>query len=407
MITEAIILAGGKGTRLQSVVSDVPKPLAQVAGKPFLDYLLDQLISFGITRIVISVGYKAEKIINHFGSSYKGVEIFYALEDYPLGTGGGLRLALTYCVSEDILAINGDTYFGISFQKLDFFKDYYGASFIMALRKINNNGRFGGVEITETNTIVSFLPKQKQGECLINAGVYLLNKSYYLNNTQSKAFSIEEDFFAQLLNNNIFKGIECNGYFIDIGIPDDYQKANKEYLKFNQNPTVLLLDRDGVINRRIIDDYVRTPEQFIFEDNAIEALVKLSTVFHKIFVVTNQRGVGRGLMSKGDLDKVHSYLTSTIKLANGRIDGIYACIHGYQDHCQCRKPLIGLFEKILATNPTIQGENCIMVGDSLSDLEFGRNVGAKNIYIQHDNEIPSPYLWDEIYQSLSIFSKKI
>ncbi len=403
MIKEAVILAGGKGTRLQSVVNDVPKPLADVAGKPFLEYLLEQTINFGIRRIVISVGYKAEKIINRIGNSFKNVEIVYAVENQPLGTGGGLRLALTHCITDTILVLNGDTYFGFSLQKLDFFQNYYNSSFIMALREINNDGRFGGVDINDENTIINFSPKQTKGKCLINAGVYLLNKAYYLSKTEDKAFSIEEDFFSTLLQNTTFKGIQCNGYFIDIGIPDDYHKANNEYQKFNQFPTVLFLDRDGVINKKIDDDYVRNPNQFLFEEGAVESITKLGSLFQKIVIVTNQRGVGRGLMSKSDLEDIHSYLKRSIEDSNGRIDGIYCCIHDYKDNCQCRKPLTGLFEQIQTDYPFIRPENCIMVGDSVSDLEFGRNIGTKNIYIKHGNLPPHPSLWDETYDSLYQF----
>lgn len=405
MITEAIILAGGRGTRLLSVVSDVPKPMAMVAGRPFLEYLLEQLISQQITRVVISVGYKAEIIIEHFGNTYKSLEIVYATENEPLGTGGGIKFALSFCQSDNIYVLNGDTYFGIQFQKISFFKDYYEAPFLIALREIENNGRFGGVEINDEFTITEFTPKEKVGNCLINAGIYLVNKSKYLSLNQNKAFSIEENIFPQLLGTELFKGIPCHGYFIDIGIPGDYYIANDKFKSFDIKPRYLLLDRDGVINQKIDHDYVRSVNNFVFIEGAVDAISELSKFFDYIFVVTNQRGVARGLVSEEALNSIHYYMSNKINESGGKLEKIYTCIHDYADKCDCRKPNIGLFQQIINDYPHVTPTQCIMVGDSHSDLEFGRKIGAKTVLIGNITNSSDVNLWDEIYPSLSHFKQ--
>lgn len=405
MITEAIILAGGRGTRLQSVVSDVPKPMAIVADRPFLEYLLEQLITQGICRVVISVGYKAGIITEHFGSVYKSLEIVYAIENEPLGTGGGIKFALSFCQSDDIYILNGDTYFGIQFQKLAFFKDHYKSPFLIALHEIENNGRFGGVEIDDQFSITEFRPKEKVGNCLINAGIYLVNKSKYLSLNQDKHFSIEEHIFTQLLGTEHFKGVPCHGYFIDIGIPDDYYIANHKFKSYENKPRYLLLDRDGVINHKIDHDYVRNTNEFIFIDGAIDAISELNGLYDYIFIVTNQRGVARGLFSEEALSSIHSYMIDVIMESGGKIENIYSCIHDYEDNCDCRKPNTGLFQQIINDYPNVSPNQCIMVGDSYTDLEFGRSIGATTVLISNNINFDSVNLWDEVYPSLSDFMK--
>lgn len=233
MITEAIILAGGFGTRLQSVVSDVPKPMAPVNGIPFLDYQLLYLKHYGIKKVVLSVGHLNEKILSHYKNNFQGIEIDYAVETSPLGTGGGIRLAMEKCESDTVLVLNGDSFFDIDLHS--FFKQYDKAdtSFALALRKVEDASRYGTVELSDTK-ILSF--KEKTGETksgTINAGVYVLNKELFLHKTEEdKNFSIEKDFFEKKLSQVNISGFEYEGYFIDIGIPEDYVKVQHDFKGF-------------------------------------------------------------------------------------------------------------------------------------------------------------------------------
>lgn len=234
MLKEAIILAGGFGTRLQKVVNDVPKPMAPVNRIPFLNYVFDYLRFYKIQHVVLSTGYLSEKIVEYYKDEFKGIKISYAKEETPLGTGGGIRNAMTKCKTEDILVLNGDSFFDVdvkSHYRNHIFKQ---ADCTLALRKVDNAARYGTIQLGRLNKIAAFKEKDNvEKEGLINGGVYILNRAIYLNKTEvDTAFSIEKDFYEKRLKElNIF-GFEYNGYFIDIGIPEDYKKAQDDFKGF-------------------------------------------------------------------------------------------------------------------------------------------------------------------------------
>lgn len=229
MIKEAVILAGGFGTRLKSVIADVPKPMAPVAGKPFLAYLLNYLSVYGITRCVLSVGYKSEAIIDYFGNEYKGIQLAYAVENEPLGTGGGLFNALKDCLETEVLVLNGDTRFDVDLADLAEFHAKKNADVTLALKPLNDTSRYGTVKLNEEGRIIKFCEKRENttGEGLINAGCYIFNQR--LAAKKSGAFSLEKDFFEKELNQLHIFGFVEDAYFIDIGIPEDYLKAQHEF----------------------------------------------------------------------------------------------------------------------------------------------------------------------------------
>ena len=178
---EAIILAGGFGTRLQHVVSDVPKPMAPVAGRPFLEYLLDRLASCHFDHVVLSTGYMHDKIEQHFGQAYRGIALSYAHESSPLGTGGGIRNALEQCHEETVTVLNGDTLFEVDFSSLAAFHRSHGGDLTIVLRQVGDTSRYGSVSVDAAGRIVSFAEKgEAKGAGLINGGIYALNKRLLL-----------------------------------------------------------------------------------------------------------------------------------------------------------------------------------------------------------------------------------
>ena len=234
MLTEAVILAGGFGTRLQSVVRDVPKPMAPINNLPFLNYMFDYLKFFGITHVVLSTGYLSEKISDYYKNEYKGITISYTKEETPLGTGGGIRLAIEKCKTKNVLVLNGDSFFDIDLNNYYNAHIEFNSDCSLALRRIENASRYGTITLGDNNTIKAFKEKDSvEKEGLINAGVYILDRELFLNNTQSGiAFSIEKDFYEKRITElNIF-GFEYEGYFIDIGIPEDYKKAQTDFQHF-------------------------------------------------------------------------------------------------------------------------------------------------------------------------------
>lgn len=231
---EAIILAGGFGTRLQSVVSDVPKPMAPVNGEPFLNYLFDYLRHYNIQHVVLSTGYLSDKIINYYQESFKGIRISYTTEESPLGTGGGLRLAMEKCLENEVLVMNGDSFFDISLSDFYYQHKITHSDCSLALRMVSNAARYGTITLNESCQIITFQEKNNiPTSGLINAGIYLIRKPVFMNQTPREIpFSIEKDFFEKNLNDLKLFGFEYTGYFMDIGIPEDYNQIQHDFKKF-------------------------------------------------------------------------------------------------------------------------------------------------------------------------------
>lgn len=234
MLNTAIILAGGMGTRLKTIISDLPKPMAPIMNVPFLTYQLNYLKHFGIKKVIFSVGYLSEKIIAHYNQSFENISIEYSIEKNPLGTGGGIRMAMSNLNEDLVLILNGDSFFDLDLEQFYNLHLEQKAEFSLALRYVNNSERYGNIEFNSSNQITSFIEKNQLNQSgYINAGVYILSKKLYLQNTKSNInFSIEKDFFEKQLNQLIIKGFEFKDYFIDIGIPEDYLKAQDDFKEF-------------------------------------------------------------------------------------------------------------------------------------------------------------------------------
>ena len=234
MLKEAIILAGGFGTRLQAVVSDVPKPMAPINNKPFLNYVFDYLKHYHIEHVVLSTGYLADKISDYYKNEYRGIKISYTKEETPLGTGGGIRLAMTKCYTSDVLVLNGDSFFDVNIT--EHFNNHISkqADCSLSLRKVDNAARYGTILLGIENAIETFKEKDNIEQAgLINGGVYILNRKLYLSKTnEAVPFSIEKDFYESRINELHIFGFEYDGYFIDIGIPEDYNKAQDDFKGF-------------------------------------------------------------------------------------------------------------------------------------------------------------------------------
>ncbi len=226
-MTTAIILAGGLGTRLRETVPDLPKPMAPINGRPFLEFQMDYWIKQGIQKFIISVGYLYKVIMNHFGSSYQGIPIEYVVEKKPLGTGGGLLLAVTE-LTEPFLLLNGDTFFEVDLGTLLDFHKKQKSDWTFSLFRTTETGRYMGMGVVADGRIISLKSESGEPGQLANGGVYLINPSV-LKQFDSKIginMSLENDILPTILNaNGLLNGLECQGRFIDIGIPEDYFRA--------------------------------------------------------------------------------------------------------------------------------------------------------------------------------------
>jgi D-glycero-alpha-D-manno-heptose 1-phosphate guanylyltransferase len=230
---EAIVLAGGFGTRLQKVVKDVPKPMALINGRPFLEYQLNYLKSYGIHHIIFSVGYLHHSISSHFNDTYNGLSIDYAIEEEALGTGGGISNALKKSSDDEVIVLNGDTLFEVDLKNMINFHKNKKSEFTMALRYLTDVSRYGTVEIDEHDKVVDFNEKYaRKGEGYINGGIYILSKCFFNDLGLPQKFSLEKDVLEKVTSQKRIFGFKCRDYFLDIGIPEDYQKAQNEFKRF-------------------------------------------------------------------------------------------------------------------------------------------------------------------------------
>lgn len=228
IIKEAIILAGGLGTRLRSAIPDLPKCMAPVNGNPFLHYVIAYFKKQGIEKFIFSLGYKHELIEEFLKKELSIINYQLSIEKDPLGTGGAIKLACTKATGKTVVVINGDTFFKINLSELSLFYEKNNADCTLCLKPMKNFDRYGAVELNEDNSIKSFSEKKFYTSGLINGGAYALNAKRILSEDLPDIFSFEKDYLEKFHTAKKFMGFVQDEYFIDIGIPEDYERAQEE-----------------------------------------------------------------------------------------------------------------------------------------------------------------------------------
>src|SRR5690606_8534139 len=412
-VREAIILAGGLGTRLRSVVSDLPKCMAPVAGRPFLYYVINQLRLQGVERFIFSLGYKHEYIGRYLAEQFPTLQYECSIEDEPLGTGGAIRLAMNLSTAKSVLIANGDTLFKADLDKVYHAHQLHKSACTLALKPMQHFDRYGVVEIDANQTITAFHEKKYYEEGLINGGIYLVNANQFRENDFPEKFSFEKDYLEQAYTKKTIHGVIDDGYFIDIGIPEDFQKANTDLkrpvfdLKKIDQSWTLFLDRDGVINHDKVGCYIFNPDEFRFYDQVPEAMQKLATRFGRLIIATSQRGVGRGLRRVQDLTDVHQKMRNGIEAKGGRLDAIfYASSIDNKD--RLRKPNPGMALEAKRKFPEIDFSRSVMVGNNISDMQFGRNAGMFTVFLTTTQQVSNDHPEiDLMFESLPEFAKAL
>lgn len=381
-----MILAGGLGTRLKGILGELPKPMAPINKLPFLHYLLNYLSNQGVKEVFLCVGFKHEVIVRYFGDHFRDIKIFYTIEKELLGTGGAIMPVLSKW-KEPFFLLNGDTFFEADLKSFSeaFFKLRPLAS--LSLKPVFNQDRYGAVQL-DGQQITAFTEKKFIESGWINAGVSILTSEIFEGKLPGDVFSYEKDLFEKKAASHFLHGFVQDEYFIDIGIPEDYERAQKEipmrFFTKTHSAKFLFLDRDGVINKHLPGDYVKNIGQFEFLPGVLEAIVKFNQFFSRIVIVTNQQGIGKGLYTEEDLNVVHTFMLDKVKEAGGRIDAVYFCPSLEKNNDLCRKPNVGMGLQAKSDFPEIDFEQSVMIGDSLSDLQFGRNLGMFTIWISSD-----------------------
>ena len=377
MVKQAVILVGGRGTRLGTLTRQTPKPLLPVAQRPFLDFVVWNLSRHGIDDILLASGHLGEQLTDYCNSRAHGqARLRSFIEPTPLGTGGALRF-LAAELQDHFLLLNGDSLFDINYLDLILSVDLPPRTATMGLRHVANAARYGGVE-THGTTIVRFLEKDPMPRPgLINAGVCWMDRRL-LEQLPEGVSALEQDLFPRLAAEGRLFGKQYEGYFIDIGIPNDYQRANQELPAWQRRPA-LFFDRDGVINQD--HGYVCSPERFEWVAGAPQAIRWCNDHGYLVIVVTNQSGIARGYYDEAQFQTFMAWIQAELAGLGAHIDATYHCPHhpsagtgSLRMACHCRKPNPGLLEQA-RSEWAIDWPHSLLIGDKPTDLEAAKRVG--------------------------------
>lgn len=378
---QALILAGGFGTRLSKVVQDVPKPMAPVQGRPFLEYLIQHLVQHGVTDICLLTGYKAHVITEHFGDGSRfGAKIRYSHEDTPLGTGGAVKKALEGSDERQVLILNGDSFFDLNLT--DFIRIAAGRD-ALALTYTEDVRRYGAVQISDDYQLQQFKEKDEQlTDGLINAGVYLLSSDYF-DRIEARSFSLETEILYRLTEHLI--GLPMAGFFIDIGVPDSFYHAGEMLAQRiqDQGRPCLFLDRDGTLID--YEPYLYKPSDVRLRQALIPLLDEARARQWLIGLVSNQAGVARGTFSVDDVMRVEERLKALLKKHKHELDFcLYSFYHPNFPESRAlsgpltRKPAPGNLLKVSQIYKIKMSES-FMIGDNTTDLILLPELNCKLI----------------------------
>lgn len=422
---KVVIMAGGKGTRIASVRSDVPKPMINICGKPILEHQIEKLKACDLTDIILVIGYLGDKIKEYFGDGSKfGVNIEYFVEDHPLGTAGALFNMPQ--LAEDFLLLCGDVIFDVDFNRfIAFHKKHQAWASLVAhpnghpydssllVTEIDEPKTMGGMP-EDTHRVIRWMAKEDERTYYknrVNAGIELISPDLLKETMKNFVPRHPEnpdkiDLDRDVLKPNIPSGkifaYDTPEYIKDMGTPDRFYETEKDIesgkvharnLKNKQK--AIFLDRDGTINKMV--GFVTKPEQFELIEGAAEAIKAINKSGYLAIVVTNQPVIARGECTFEELQTIHDKMETELGKAGAFVDAIYVCPHHtdkgfegerpeYKCNCDCRKPKPGLLLQA-AKEFNIDLSESYMIGDSHRDVESGENAGVKmSILIKENNE---------------------
>jgi D-glycero-D-manno-heptose 1,7-bisphosphate phosphatase len=386
-VKQATVLVGGLGTRLGDLTAKKPKPLLMCGDRPFLGWLLREIVRYGIEEVVLLAGHMAGEVYKELpeitSKLPRKIRILVSEEPNQSGTGGALYHARD-CLADQFLLLNGDTLFdGAIGELLSLSLQSDHRIGRVMLRTVPDALRYGTVSMVG-DSIIKFVERSRNAsQNLINGGVYLFRRSV-LDYTVPTC-SLERDVLPQLAAQGLLEGRVGQGYFIDIGIPSDFRRAETEVPHHVRRPA-LFLDRDGVVN--VDHGWVGTRERFEWIDGACEAMALASRAGWHVFIVTNQAGVARGFYSEAAIEELHSFIREEVRKLGGTVDDIRYCPHhpngdieAYRIQCNCRKPAPGMINSLLRTWE-LDPSRCILIGDKPTDLEAARRAGVRGIHFR-------------------------
>lgn len=377
-VEQAVFLVGGLGSRLRKLTGDTAKPVLDVGGRPFLDHLLDEASRHGLKRALLLCGHRAGDLAAAYrGLSIRGMTVDIAIEPEPAGTAGALALAADR-LDEWFFLVNGDSLFDFNWLGLiPGVGDATSAWVRMALASGVAGERYGRVAV-EGRQVRDFTPSGSLDRP-INAGVYLMRKAM-LSRIGSPPCSLERDVLPVLAKEGLVEGVVVEAPFIDIGTPEDFERAQRLVPRILKRPAAFL-DRDGVLNEDT--GYVHRADQVRWVDGARETVRWLNDAGYLVFVVTNQAGIARGLYSEEHVHGLHGWMSTELRNHGAHIDCIEYCpyhpegtVERYKRISDLRKPGPGMIRKLLAEWP-IDVSQSFLVGDRETDLQAAAAAGIQ------------------------------
>ena len=431
---QAVILAGGKGTRLREVSQGLPKPMIPILGKPLLQHLIEQCVTHNICNIKLLVSYKKEVIIDFFGDGRRyGVSIQYIVEDIPRGTAGALIDALSE-LDEQFLVIYGDTFFDIDLDSFWEFHQSHAGDASIFLHPNDHPQDSDLVEVDSSFRVQKIHPYPHDNQWrqnLVNAAMYMFNKNALQDvDLLSKRPDIAKNLFPLMLESrkNLY-GYISTEYIKDMGTPNRLSKVEEDInsgkvwsLKKHIPKMAIFIDRDGTINKEV--GHLSKLDQFELIDGAGEAIRKINKAGILSIVVTNQPVVARGELTESDLQVIHNKMDTLLGREGAYIDRLWYCPHhpdtGFEGEikelkfdCDCRKPKIGLFNQ--AKNLlNIVLEKSWMIGDSARDIQAAKNAGMKSVlvltgYAGNDvrNKVIPDFIAEDLNEAVNLILKEV
>ena len=398
---QAVILAGGLGTRMKEVAPNIPKPMLPIGDKPLLEHQIMLLHRYGIKDIVFIVNHLKELIRLYFGNGDQwGVEISYYEEKNPLGTVGGIK-AIEDFLTDDFIVLYGDVMVDMNIARLIDFHHRTKSDCTLVLHPNDHPHDSDLVELDLNSQIVAFHPKPRTitnyYRNLVNAGMYVMSKKVLAHLEKNKKADFGKDVFPVILNKIKMMGYNTSEYLKDMGTPErleqvdmDYDSGKIQNRNFEKRQRAIFLDRDGVIN--IDKDLVATPEELEVYPYAASAIRKINESGYLAIVITNQSVVARNLCTESGLRLIHNKLDSVLGADHAKLDGLYYCPHhpdggfpeenpAYKTDCRCRKPKPGMLLDA-ARDFNIDLSQSWFIGDTDRDMVAGKTAGVKTIGVK-------------------------
>ena len=402
---KTVIMAGGRGTRISSVASDIPKPMIRISGKPVLEHEIECLRDQGFTDIIITVSHLGHIIMNYFGDgSSFGVNIEYYVEQTPLGNAGAL-FKLKNKLTSDFLLLNADSIFDIDFGRFVSYHKKCGGLATLFTHP-NSHPYDSGLIVTDSQgTVTQWLTKEDARpefyrNC-VNAGLHVLSPALLKREISTEKVDLDRQILKPLAGTGTMFSYTSPEYVKDMGTPDRYEAVCRDFesglvkSRNLSNPQrAIFLDRDGTINKYV--GFVRSTDEFELLPEADEAIKKINASRYLAVVVTNQPVIARGEVTTEQLDDIHNKMETLLGKSGAYIDGLYYCPHhpdkGFEGEipelkfeCDCRKPKPGMIFQA-AEDLNIDVASSWVVGDSRSDIQSGINAGCRTILIGESSE---------------------